>query len=318
MTQGRRLRDVGEHAWLTRVLPGLPSDARVVVGPGDDAAVLRPSRHPQVVTVDALVEGVHFRPGWASARRLGQRAFRVSVSDLAAMGALPRAVVLAVEAPARCTERDLTAFVRGVAVEAQSCGSVLVGGNLSAGPKFAASLTIMGEARGKVARRTGARSGDAIFVTGRVGGSAADVRALRAGRNIRWPLPPLRVAAGTALARVASAMIDLSDGLVQDLEHVCRASGVGARIDVESVPMAQRIHALPAGRARRLALYGGGDYELLVTVPRRRHAALARMTARLGCPLTRIGEIVKGDDVSLRMPSGELRPVERAGYDHFR
>jgi thiamine-monophosphate kinase len=317
MSRSRRLRDVGEHGWLARVLPGLPSGPRVLVGPGDDAAVLRAGRGPQLVTVDALVEGVHFRRGWAPPRSLGRRAFRVGASDLAAMGARPTAVLLALECPPVRPEAEITRFVRGLAAEAARHGAALVGGNVSAGRRLAASVTVLGEAAGRVVTRAGARAGHLVVVTGALGAGAAIVRALRAGERMPWPLPPDRLVAGALLARHASAMIDLSDGLLQDLGHVCRASGAGARIDVSKVPVAPRCVALAGKAARRLALAGGGDYELLATVPPARWHALRAGAARIRCRLTVIGEIVAARGVALHEHGAPVRTPGPRGWDHF-
>jgi len=317
MSGGRRLRDVGEHGWLARILPRLPSGPRVLIGPGDDAAIVRAGRSAQVVTVDALVEGVHFRPGWATPRALGRRAFRVAASDLAAMGALPTAVLVALECPPARPEAEITGFTRGLAAEADRHGAPLVGGNLSAGPRLAASVTVLGEAPGRVATRAGARAGHLVVVTGALGAGAAVVRALRAGRRVPWPLPPDRLTTGVLLARHVTAMIDLSDGLLQDLGHVCRSSGVGARIDVARVPVAPRCRALAGGAARRLALGGGGDYELLATVAPARWRALRAAAARARCRLTAIGEIVPGRGVALHEAGAPVDGAGRVGWDHF-
>jgi thiamine-monophosphate kinase len=317
MSRARRLRDVGEHGWLARVLPGLPSGPRVLIGPGDDAAVLRAGRGPQLVTVDALIEGVHFRRAWATPRALGRRTFRVGASDLAAMGARPTAVLLALECPPARPAAEITSFVGGLAAEAGRHGAALVGGNLSAGPRLGATVTVLGEAPGRILTREGARVGHLVVVTGTLGASAAAVRALRRGRRVPWPLPPDRLAAGALLARHATAMIDLSDGLLQDLGHVCRASGVGARIDVGRLPVAPRCVALAGKAARGLVLAGGGDYELLATVPAARWPVLRAAATRVRCRLTAIGEIVAGQGVAVHERGTVVRGDARGGWDHF-
>jgi thiamine-monophosphate kinase len=178
-------------------------------------------------------------------------------------------------------------------------------------------VTVLGEAAGRVVTRAGARPGHLVVVTGTLGAGAAIVRALRAGRRVPWPLPPDRLAAGTLLARHASAMIDLSDGLLQDLGHVCRASGGGARIDLARLPVAPRCVALAGEAARRLALAGGGDYELLATVPPARWRALQVATALARCPLTVIGEIVAARGVALHEHGAPVRTPGPRGWDHF-
>jgi len=213
----RLLRDVGEHAWIGRVvrrLAAAPAARRVAIGPGDDAAVIRPGRGALLLTTDALLEGVHFRAGWASPAMLGRRAFAINASDLAAMGGEPTFALLALEAPATLPAADLDALVTGFARAARDAGACLVGGNLARGPHLAITATLLGEARGPIVGRDGARAGDALYVTGTLGRTGLAVRRLRAGRRVPWPMPPLRLRAGRLLAPLAHAMIDVSDGLV--------------------------------------------------------------------------------------------------------
>jgi thiamine-monophosphate kinase len=303
----------------------------IVLGIGDDAACVK-LRRDAVVTVDCVVEGVHFRRGWMRPVELGRRAFRAAVSDLSACGASPRFAVLALTMPPALPVPEALGFVRGLVRDAEGVGVALVGGNVSAAPIFSATLTIIGEAGPRVLRRDAACVGDAIYVTGPLGGSAAGVLLLERG-IARGPLqrihrqPPLRVDVGRALARLrgVGAVIDVSDGLVQDLSHICEASGVSAMIDVASVPMppalarlARKGGAGPIADPRRLALAGGEDYELLLTV-RAKTADSGRVETLLtasGCGAHRIGRIVRRrhdavlDDASGRAIAG--------GFTHFR
>ena len=317
----RFLRDVGEHAWIARLMRRLAAagpDRRVVVGPGDDAAAIRPGRRPLLLTTDALIEGVHFRAGWAPPSALGRRAFAVNASDLAAMGGEPTFALLALEAPGTLRTADLDALVAGFTRAARQAGARLVGGNLVAGPHLAITVTLLGEASGPVVGRAGARPGDALYVTGALGRAGVAVRALRAGRRAPWPLPPLRVRAGRLLAPLAHAMIDVSDGLVQDASHVCRASGVGAEILAARVPVAPACRRALGDDAPRFAATAGEDYELLVAVPPRAERALARLRTRLGCRLTWIGRIVAGRPVvRLLDAAGRALAAPRPGFDHF-
>jgi thiamine-monophosphate kinase len=312
----RRLRDVGEHRWIAGLVRRLDTAPRVLIGPGDDAAVLRPSRRPLVLTVDTLVDGVHFRAGWTSARDVGRQAFRVNASDLAAMGATPVAALLALEAPGDTPVATVDGVAAGVAAEARALGAALVGGNLTSGRTLAVTVTLVGDAGPRVVRRAGAKPGDRLFVTGRLGAHAAAVRALLSGRRVRWPLAPVRVDAGRRLASVASAMIDVSDGLLQDLGHVCRASGVAAVVDAARIPVAAGCRRVFGPDAALHAATGGEDYELCVAVPARRLRALAALTARLGCSLTEIGRIVAGRP-AVHVP-GEAWGRRAGGFDHFR
>jgi thiamine-monophosphate kinase len=313
-----RLGDVGEHAWIAALLRRLPPAERrrgVLVGPGDDAAVVRLGARPVLLTTDCLIEDVHFRRGWLAPPALGRRAFGTSASDVAAMGGEPRFALLAIEAPASLPRSVLDGVVRGFRAAAARAGTRLVGGNLAAGPRLALTTAVVGTAPGRVVTRAGARPGDGLFVTGVLGASGLAVRGLRAGRRVQWPAPPLRVRAGVALARVAHAMIDVSDGLAQDLLHLCRASGVGAVVSLDDVPVAPACRRALGRRAARFAATAGEDYELLVAMP---PAAQARLR-RLGCRLTRVGNVVAG----LPRPRfvdarGRAVRLEAPGFDHFR
>jgi len=250
---GRRRREIGEHAWIRRLLPRIPGGASVLVGPGDDAAVVRIDGARVVVTTDALVEGVHFRGGWLTPRALGARAFGVNASDLAAMGAVPVAAVMALEATPRTAAVTLDGIVAGFVAAARPHQVALVGGNLARGARLSVTVTLLGRAGPVVATRAGARAGDHVFVTGHLGAVGLAVRERRRGRAVPLPPVPDRVRAGGLLARVASAMIDLSDGLVQDLDHVARASAVTIRIDARALPVARACRARLGAAALRFA-----------------------------------------------------------------
>jgi len=316
----RRLRDVGEQAWITRLARRLAAAAApVLVGPGDDAAVVRAGRRPLLLTTDTLVEGVHFRPGWVAPAALGRRAFAVNASDLAAMGGAPRFALLALEAPPRTAVAALDALVAGFASAARRSGARLVGGNLARGPHLAITAALVGEAPGRIVTRAGARPGDGLYVTGALGAAGLAVRRLATGRRARLPLPPLRVRAGRLLAPIAHAMIDVSDGLVQDLGHLCRASGVAAEVSLARLPVAPACRRALGGAAAAFAAAAGEDYELLVALPPTRARALARLRARLGCRLTHIGRVTAGHP-RVRVLDAGGRPVDlrRSGFDHFR
>jgi len=302
----------------------------VVLGIGDDAACLR-LRRDAVVTVDCVVEGVHFRGGWLRPSELGRRAFRAAVSDLSACGAIPRFALLALTMPPSFPVVQAIGFVRGLVRDAEGVGVTLVGGNVSAARLFTATLTIIGEAGPRLLRRDQARAGDAVYVTGPLGGSAAGVALLERG-ILRGPLqaiyrrPPLRVQAGRALARLRGigAVIDVSDGLVQDLSHVCDASGVSAMIDVSSVPIPRALARLAdirgSGRIvdpRRFALAGGEDYELVFTVRDRTTGSsrVEKQLAESGCAAHRIGWVVQRRQYAV-FDAATGRPLS-GGFAHF-
>jgi thiamine-monophosphate kinase len=314
-----RLRDLGEHGWIARMLRALPPGRRTILGPGDDAAAVRSSGRPLLVTTDSLVEGVHFRSGWEPAAALGRRALRVSLSDLAAMGGRPFAAVVALEAPPALLATVLFALMRGLAADARRQDVGVVGGNLAAAPRLAITVTVLGEPGRRLATRADARPGDDVWLTGTLGSAGCAVRALLAGRRVRRPGVPLRLAAGRLLAPVAHAMIDVSDGLVQDLGHVCRASGVAAELDAASLPVATTCRRAFGAAAVGFAATAGEDYELLLTASPRRRSSLVRLAPRLGCRLTRVGRILAGrPGVRLIDAHGEPLALRHAGFDHFR
>jgi thiamine-monophosphate kinase len=318
----RRLEDVGEHGWIARLTRRLSGDrvrARILVGPGDDAAVVAAPRRPLLLTTDTLREGVHFRAGWLTPRALGRRAFAVNASDLAAMGGMPTFALLALEAPPRTSVADLDALVAGFAAAARETGARLVGGNLVRGSALALTAALVGEASGRIVTRAGARPGDGLWVTGALGNAGVAIRRLTVGRRARLAEPPRRLRAGGVLAGLASAMIDVSDGLVQDAGHLCRASGVAAEIALARLPVAPDCRRALGPAAPRFAATAGEDYELLFALPQRREQALARVRARLGCRVTRIGCIRRGRPAVRILDDGGRRlTLGRRGFDHFR
>jgi len=310
---------LSEHDWIRRLIGRLSMrDRRVLVGPGDDCAVLRIGGRTVLVTTDALVAGVHFKRGWLSPRALGERAYRVNASDVAAMGGRPIAAVVAMEVPRGVSAATLDGIVGGFVAAGRRHGAALVGGNLARGPALAITVTLLGLAAGRVVTRAGARPGDVVVVTGALGATGTAVRDRRGGRPTALPRLPDRVAAGIALARVASAMIDVSDGLVQDLGHVARASGVAIRLETARIPVAASCRRRLGAQATAFALAAGEDYELALTVPVRRLAVLDRIARKLGCRLTRIGVVTGGRPaVTVVDSDGAALPLRRAGFDHL-
>src|SRR6185503_4765319 len=238
--------------------------------------------------------------------------------DVAAMGGVPRYALLALEVPGRTPVAEIDALVAGFAATARRSGARLIGGNVAGGPHLSITVALVGEAPGRVVSRGGARAGDVLFVTGRLGATGMAVRNLTAGRRSRLPPPPLRVRAGVLLARVAHAMIDVSDGLAQDVGHVCRASRTGAIIELAKLPVAPACRRALGARAALFAASAGEDYELVIAVPPRRLPALARLRGRLRCRLTEVGRVTAGSGVRLLDPTGRVLRPPRAGFDHFR
>lgn len=313
-----RLSGLGEFALIdriARILGRASAGPTVALGIGDDAALLRVRAGEQVaVTTDALVEHVHFRWEDEPAAAIGRRALAAALSDLAAMGARPLGVVVALAAPPDLALVRVDGLVRGMAALARRCAAPLVGGNVTRARETALALTAIGAVRrGRALRRDAARAGDRVLVTGTLGGAALAVaRAARAGRR-RGQLPEPRLAAGRALAALAGAgaCIDVSDGLVADLRHVLEASGVGATLDPARVPRPRgfaRACAAAGLSPERLVLAGGEDYELCFTV-RPGAPGPAALTRRLGVPVTEIGRIER------RRGLRGVPPI--SGWTHF-
>ena len=297
--------------------------ADVALGIGDDAALLTPPPgHELAVAIDTLVEGVHFPRGTAPAD-IGWKALAVNLSDLAAMGATPAWAVASLTLP-QADAAFVEALADGFAQLARQFHVALVGGDTTRGP-LSMSVAVHGFVPvGQGLMRGAARAGDPLFVTGTLGDAAgalhclgrdgADVQALRA----RLDRPQPRVAAGQALRGVAHAAIDISDGLLADLGHVCRASGVGADIRIDALPCSPSLLALfDEPTARELALTGGDDYELCFSVPQARSTEVVGNMARVGGGVTCIGRVVEGERVRVLDGQGrEITPTSR-GWEHF-
>jgi thiamine-monophosphate kinase len=319
------MAEVGEFGFLDRILSEVPLLDGTRVGPGQDCAVIRCGQHGYLFTIDALVADTHFRAAWLTPRQIGRKAFLINASDIAAMGGTPEFCVVALGAPADYLARDLRAVQRGIVEAARECGAAVVGGNLTRTRQLTVTIALLGRAAPRIVTRQGARPGDHVFVTGTLGDAALAVYELNADQRPpaallrRFCEPQPRLQAGRVLTAqgIASAMIDVSDGLVQDLGHVCEQSNVGAIIHAACVPRSAAYKKL-RGTTDLLAVHGGEDYELLFTVPERQLARLARSARRLGCPVTRLGYVTHGGGVRLLDADGRpLRPGRR-GYDHFR
>jgi thiamine-monophosphate kinase len=299
------------------------------LGVGDDAALLRVSPGMQLaVSTDLLVEGTHFLPGTDPAR-LGHKSLAVNLSDMAAMGAVPRWATLAIALPA-VDEPWLAAFAGGMRALADIHGTELVGGDTTRGP-LSICVTIFGEVPvGLALRRDGARVGDDVWVSGTLGEAAIGLALLTGGlapaldaaaaaaciRRLEAPQP--RVALGTALRGVASAALDVSDGFAADLGHILQRSGVGARIEYERLPLSPGLRAFASHDTVRAAVVSGGDdYELCFTAPASAAAAVEGAGAATGVPVTRVGQIVAGGGLAVVDGDGSELRLARAGYDHF-
>jgi thiamine-monophosphate kinase len=321
---------LGEFARIARYFAPL-------AGPGglglvDDAAIIDPPPGRQLlITTDALVAGVHFLPD-DSAELVARKLLRVNLSDLAAMGATPLGYLMTTALPPECDENWLAGFAAGLAADQGEFAIALLGGDSVATPGPATlSLTAIGSvASGQAIRRGGARPGDGIYVSGTIGDAALGLRVLRgdlaglgaAERSFlaeRYRLPRPRLTLGARLAGIAHAMLDISDGLVGDIGHLCEVSGVAAVIDADRVPLSAAARRALDGdeTLRTLVLAGGDDYELVFAAPRERDTEIAALAQTLALPITLIGRFETGE--GLRVLDGTGRDIDLVswGYRHF-
>jgi thiamine-monophosphate kinase len=291
---------------------------KAAIGIGDDCAVLDlPRGHQALVTTDFTLEDIHFRRAWHPADSVGHRCLARGLSDIAAMGGIPRAAFLSLAFPSELPQRWVHEFLAGFLKLARRYSVTLAGGDTAQSPAgILADIIVVGSVpTGKAILRSGAHAGDILYVSGTLGASVATLQDLRCGKKLRpsahprhfYPDP--RIALGQYLRekKLASAMIDTSDGLSTDLRHICDESGVGAIIDSAALPSA------PGDDELQYALHGGEDYELLFTAPPNRR--IPRQIA--GTPITRIGEITRARQIKLRAPDGKSHPLKSGGWQHF-
>jgi thiamine-monophosphate kinase len=328
--------DLGEFGLIERLIArlGTPGEG-VVVGPGDDAAAVRlGGGATALVTADLLLEGVHFEIGLSSPSDVGWKALAVNLSDIAAMGGVPRFALVSLGSPPATPAATLEQLYAGLDECARSFGVSVVGGDTAKADRLIVSVAVVGEpGNGPIVQRTGALPGDVLCVTGALGGAAAGLALLRSASHDeraaalveRFPLlakahrrPVPRIREGIAAARSgASAMIDISDGLARDIGHICEASGCGAVLSGEKIPLAEGIDDV-AGWAGvdslAFAAGGGDDYELAMAVP---PAALEELRRAIGpASLAIIGEVTEGSDVTLER-DGVRMELDSLGWDHF-
>ncbi len=330
--QSHTVSDLGERALIARITARLTTPAWVVVGPGDDAAVIEPERGAlDVLTTDTQVEGVHFDHRFVPPDAIGHRALAVNLSDLAAMGAMPRAVLLSLVLPDALDVVVVDGILDGLLALASAHNAVVVGGNISRTPgPMMVDVTAVGSVRPRrLLTRAGARPGDGVYVTGTIGDGSVGLRSLQTAGGAaphacqeRYLRPQPRVRAGMLLGRnrAASACIDTSDGLADAVRRVAEASQVGIALDGSTLPIGDEVrrwHDAHGDSVVDAAIGGGDDYELLFTVRPAHMGRFRDVRKRLGgLPVTKIGVVTKERRVIIQSGAGERLLPE--GFDHFR
>jgi thiamine-monophosphate kinase len=343
-----KVGDVGERELVRHLRSRIPLGSGVVVGVGDDAAALE-TGPLTFMTTDCLVEGIHFRGEWSPPRLLGRKALTINITDIAAMGGIPRHATVSLCLPPDLPMGFVDGVYDGLLERAAESGVNLVGGNVSAAwAETVIDITLLGSGE-RVLRRSGAVPGDLVIVSGYLGAAAAGLRLLGQGARlteegflektgvwtessaqyVEWclraqldPTPPLALARAVGENDVVHAMMDLSDGLSGDLLSICEESGCAARLDLTALPVdpaAAVLERSRGGDAASLALHGGEDYQFLFAVPRERHDALKDLAVVWDIPLTVVGEFLEGEPaIFAARPGGSFGILEPQSHDHFR
>jgi len=332
-----RITEIGEFGLIDRVKEAIaPPGAGVVMGIGDDVAVLRARGDKYLLaTCDIQVEGIHFLKEAISPYQLGRKAAAINISDIAAMGGLPTYLLVSLALPKETTIEYVDGLYQGLKKETEAAGVQIVGGNMSHSRGMMIDIFLLGEVEAEhLLLRSGARPGDKVLVTGSVGDSGAGLALLldppadRSGEEAKevlkahlTPTPRLREGRAIARTRIATSMIDVSDGTVSDIAHICEASGVGVRLWADALPISPATRAAAEALGKdplEWALHSGEDYELIFTAPADKAEELAALVEdETSTPVTIIGEIVE-EGMNLVLPSGESLPLEPRGWDHFR
>jgi len=317
-----RLNRMIDRAGLNRPHPGL------LIGIGDDTAAWKCSGKIQLGTVDSMVENVHFTLETTTWRELGWKSLAINLSDIAAMGGAPRYALIAMSLPEETEVEDIARLYRGMIEIAGKFGMGIIGGNISRAPQVSITITVIGESTDEqILKRSAAKPGDAIAVTGWPGSAAAGLAMLK--RKLRFkpsaasffknaflrPVP--RITEGQLLLKSGvTTCIDTSDGLLADLLHICEASEVSARIDTDNVPLHEMLKANFGEKAIEMALSGGEDYELLFTA---RPGLILKIKDKIDCPVSIIGEITGGKPGKIDIVSsgGKAVKIKKAGWTHF-
>lgn len=331
------ISDIGEFALIDKIGKAFNTqDNNIIVGIDDDAAALKLSGEVSTLfTTDMLVEDIHFKTSYISPCQLGEKALIVNISDIAAMGGMPRWLLLSLGLPDTTGSDFIEQFCAGASRQSARFGIKLIGGDtVSSSDKIIINVILVGDVPdGEIIRRKGASEGDQIFVTGSIGDSAAGLSLLKLGHTTESTLaghkemimkhlaPSPRVNESRFLAghRLATAMIDVSDGLIQDLSHICRSSEVRGKIWLDRIPLSEYYRSVSEvyGFDIEHHLTGGEDYELLFTASLEKVEELDELEKKFGCSVTHIGEIVKGEGVSVYDSHNNAVEIKKYGYQHF-
>ncbi len=330
------LSDLGEFGLIEKIKSAVKSNnPNILMGIGDDAALFKSTAgHEMVITTDMLVEGKHFDFKTISPWQLGAKTMAVNISDCAAMGAKPTVAVVSLGVPKDFPVKDIEAFYEGLNEWGESYGAQVVGGDTVSSDKFVVNVALVGEVeKGRALRRSRAKAGDALFVTGSLGDSAAGLYALQKpspkGKETEsllikrhlCPVPRFNVGRALVADSIASAAIDISDGLSSEIYHLCEESGVGAEIHEEAIPLSPSLIHFCGERELdplTFALSGGEDYELLFTVPIPKISKAVQLPGSTGVMVKSIGRMVpKAKGITLISKDGKRTPLKKQGYDHF-
>ena len=327
-----KLNQLGEFGLIDQLRRMISPSPGVKIGIGDDAAWVAHPKRSSLVTADLLIEGIHFDLRWTSLYDLGFKSLAVNLSDIAAMGGSPAYAVISIGVPARFDSDDVKEIYRGINAAARPHRVALVGGDTSIADRLLISVCLLGHPPRRPVTRSQANIGDDIYVSGTLGDSGLALALLKKKRRFkataatrhlfaRHHRPTPRVALGVALGRLglANAMIDVSDGLVQDLNHICRSSSVSAVLWEEHLPLSNAYREIAGDLGMQPALTGGEDYELLFCARQSHRTRLQQVAKRTGIALSRIGECVVGHrGVSVIDAHGVVKSVTTAGHDHFK
>ena len=325
-----KVSELGEFGLIDLLAKMIPDSQaeKPIIGIGDDAAAWRSDASIQLATVDTMIQGVHFSLETMTWKELGWKSLAINLSDIAAMGGVPRYALVALALPEDTEVEDASQLYEGMIGLAEQFQTAIVGGNVSRSPVVSVTITVLGDSlNDKILRRSSASTGDTIAVTGYPGSAAAGLEMLT--KNLQFGAetatylrsafvrPKPRITEGQLLLKQGvTTAIDTSDGLLADLRHICEASGVGARLNTDLLPVHPAIGNNFGERALELALSGGEDYELLFTAS----AKIAeRVRAKMEYPVTSIGEITSGEPGKISLLDADGKPVKisQTGWEHF-